>query len=158
MPLGPFDRTLRMRLPTFSFSESQLFSFFPHPPPEPGRPPFLLSFLLTFSLSAFQNFSFYSQNGGGRGVGRRNRVNHEPKRKRLSFDLAPAGRISGFPRADSSGCDFFGGFFSSTVGARERRRLWTAGILYSQLLGMSSFIAAGVCYLPRIEICIQSSF
>lgn len=32
MPLGLFDRALRMRLLTFSFSESQLFSFFPHPP------------------------------------------------------------------------------------------------------------------------------
>ena len=67
---------------TFSFSESQLFSFFPHPPPEPGRPPVLLSFLLTFSLSAFQNFSFYPQNGGGRGVGFFTRLNHEPKRKK----------------------------------------------------------------------------
>jgi len=53
---------------------------------------------------------------------------------------------------------FFGGFFSRTVGARERRRLWTAGILYSQLLGMASLIAAGVCYLPRIDICIKSFF
>ena len=25
---------------------------------------------------------------------------------------------------------------------------WTAGILYSQLLGMASLIAAGACYLP----------
>jgi len=42
-----------MRLLTFSFSESQLFSFFPHPPLNPDDLPF---FPPSFSLSACQRF------------------------------------------------------------------------------------------------------
>jgi len=102
MPRGLFDRAFRMRLLTFSFSESQLFSFFPHPPPpaESGI------------RSNHRCSPRRTGNGRGRGVGGLNRLNHGSETKRkfsastASMRLAALSVILEFGIARSAFCLF----------------------------------------------------